>query len=73
MAFCGEASLDQHYLQLLSSIAAAGRMARAVSLWKQRAARNACCSRTVALRRNDRGTSTVRSINLQAIGEALTS
>ena len=50
MAACGEGSLDQQYLELLSAVVVADPTAKATWRWKMPAARSACCSRTAARR-----------------------
>ena len=52
MMYCGDASLDAQYLQLLSSVAAGGPDGAGVWPWRRRAANSGCSSRTAARRRS---------------------
>jgi heat shock protein HslJ len=59
MASCGEASLDQQYVNLLGNVAAGGPEGPVASPWKPREASSACYLRMEALRSSLRSLGTV--------------
>ena len=53
MIYCGDASMDQQYLELLGSVAAGGPDGEGALRWRRRAANSAFSSKMVAPPQNN--------------------